>query len=367
MRYSHHSSLLYAVPPTSVGCLDLLVSLYGWVGGLLGEMPESRSAGDIKLVGSERDDDRQKHSSIPRQMKAELSTSLARLSDTRSSLLSAWVIRDQQTIALEEDAAGKQADLEGSAVSTKSAEIASTPISSAGIEHKKPRKMHKLHRSVGGRLRDLLSSSSSSHHLSTSASGSNGTPMGDRKARASFDGGFVRPDTSRLAPALRTIPSSGSLKQSISTAKLDSTSNPTTPTAFSGTPASRPPMSNRHSMHSSRSQDYVSPFLSVDTAGQSADMLSSSVDMRARMKSLPVPTRPVLKVGGVGGLGAGGDEDEQREEAGRKKEGVLWGIGAWEGLSKGPSRNKWESECCSRTLRTEQCAESVSSRFLGRP
>jgi hypothetical protein len=120
-------------------------------------------------------------------------------------------------------------------------------------------------------------------------------------------------------------------------------------------------------MHSSRSQDYVSPFLAAETAVQSSDVFTSSVDMRARMKSLPVPTRPVLKVGGVGGLGAGGDEDEQREGAGRKKEGVLWGIGAWEGLSKGPSRNKWESKCYFRRLRRQRCAKITSARLLGRP
>ena len=38
-RYNHHSTLLYAVPPTSLPCLDVLVGLYNWVGSQLSEVP----------------------------------------------------------------------------------------------------------------------------------------------------------------------------------------------------------------------------------------------------------------------------------------------------------------------------------------
>ncbi len=39
-----------------------------------------------------------------------------------------------------------------------------------------------------------------------------------------------------------------------------------------------------------------------------------------------------------------GDEDDKREEVGRKKEGVLWGAGNWAAVNKAGGRGKWESE-----------------------
>jgi hypothetical protein len=51
-----------------------------------------------------------------------------------------------------------------------------------------------------------------------------------------------------------------------------------------------------------------------------------------------------VSVGGVGGLNGEGDEAELREQAGSKKEGVLWGTGTWEELDKGGAKGKWERE-----------------------
>jgi hypothetical protein len=50
---------------------------------------------------------------------------------------------------------------------------------------------------------------------------------------------------------------------------------------------------------------------------------------------------------GVGGFKGTGDEDEVREQVGRKNEGVLWTTGSWDALGKSSSKAKWESESTS--------------------
>jgi hypothetical protein len=80
---------------------------------------------------------------------------------------------------------------------------------------------------------------------------------------------------------------------------------------------SRPPLPSRHSIQLTPGS-YTSPF-----ADES----------------------PKTTWGGVGGVQGKGDEDSQRIQAGRKKEGVLWGAGAWEGVGgAGKERARWESK-----------------------
>jgi hypothetical protein len=100
-------------------------------------------------------------------------------------------------------------------------------------------------------------------------------------------------------------------------------------------------------MHATSTPEYVTPFMASQVA-VNIPTFDSSPDPRLRMRSHPANTDQDVPrsttVGGVGGLGTGGDEDERREEAGRKKEGVLWGAGTWEGVGKGGGKSKWESE-----------------------
>ena len=285
-RYNHHSTLLYAVPPTSIPCLDILVSLYNWVGGQLGETPErwhdgvsdrSSRTSELSKLGDETFEVIKTPTSA--LLKSSMSTSLGHLADIRAELLQAWAARNQQTTLLEEAASRQGESSEGYTM----VDMAMTPVSSQGIENKKKPKMHKLHRSVGGRLRDLMSSSGSRVSLSDISA--------DRMARMSLDSKAVD-------------------VEGPSRVRLQS----------SPTPAAPPALSPR---------TVESPYLPGNTVESSPDL---------RMPSAP------SRVGGVGGLGAGGDEDEQREEAGRKKEGVLWGTGTWEELSKAPGKGKFESE-----------------------
>lgn len=45
-----------------------------------------------------------------------------------------------------------------------------------------------------------------------------------------------------------------------------------------------------------------------------------------------------------GASAAAETDEEQRDLVGRKKEGVLWGTGAWEVLDKQGGKGKWERE-----------------------
>lgn len=398
-RYSRHSTLLYAVPPTSITCLDLLVGLYSWAGGLLGEQPELRKTSFTRResqlsigtstpreVEQPLPEERALASRndagplSPRVLKETLSTSLAQLSNIRADLLVSWAKRNSQTTELEEIAAERVAEQEGTIVSElpspKWVEMSSTPTSSTGIEHKKGKRMHKLHRSVGGRLRDLLSSSASSNNL---AAAEHKRSVPDRAPRASFDSHYARPEILRTIPLQVAAPNGhagggplhakeaprprGKSRDEVFKVPALPASNPATPRRPSTT-SPRPAIQPRHSMHVERSSEYVSPFIASQVALNDGRMsLDSSPDLR-------LPNAPGLRaeivsdagrgVGGVGGLGAGGDEDERREEVGRKKEGVLWGAGVWEGLSKSSGKAKWESGCLSLCL-----AEEADDRLLG--
>ena len=279
----------------------------------------------------------------PKALKSTLSISLEHLASIRSNLLSAWAKRNSQTTELEETAAERQAELDGGTITDLPNGPTSprygegfTPNTLHGIENKRaPRKMHKLHRSVGGKLRELLSSSGSSRDLISA-------DRGERSLRLSQDSGqTARPvsivSTNRPISLVSSPPSmSDPLLQT--PAQMPSVA---TPARRPSTTSPRPSIQPRHSMHATRASEYVSPFLASQAqAGNLPLPFDSSPDLRSSLKSPVQGTR----LGGVGGLGAGGDEDERREEVGRKKEGVLWGAGVWEGLTRAPTKAKWESK-----------------------
>ncbi|OCF45792.1 hypothetical protein I317_00280 [Kwoniella heveanensis CBS 569] len=393
-RYNHHSTLLYAVPPSSIGCLDLLVGLYGWVGGLLGETPGRKDTDDSREISGLR----QRASTTPphrklsaletpvqllsrpspsspnnESLKSSLSSSLSHLARIRAELLNAWAQRDHQTALLEDILSRRQLEYGGGWVDEPSgsrfseasgASNAMTAVSSSGVEYKKGKKMHKIHRSVGGRLRDFLNPSASSHSLAAQAN------PGERLSRISLDGGYGRGELSAPAPirskttdesivtTTPTLPTHPEVPTSTNETEprvptsANSASSTTTatppllpPKNTSSDPA-RPRLPSRHSVQMPAGADYVSPFLTSQyppfDSSPDLRLLSAGPDRREPLPRLSMDSaRPT--VGGVGGLGAGGDEDERREEAGRKKEGVLWGLGSWEGLSKGGSgKGKWE-------------------------
>ncbi len=334
-RYSHHSTLLYAVPPSSISCLDLLMGLYTWAGGLLSETPgrlQGAGGSERELVTSLTSSSRYQeftplHSparlpsniSSKDSLKSSLFDSQAHLGQMRSDLLYAWAMRNRYTTTLEETASLRQSELDGSALTSPvgQSEWAVTSISSNGIEHRNDRKMHKIHRSVGGRLRDLLSSSGSSTSLT-------GIAAGDKGSRTTLNGMY-----GRTGNGTETLPEDDILITSPlpTSPSDDDTTTRTFPFPASAPPpppngvSSRPTLPSRHSVHIPRE-----PFLPLP--------FDSSPDLRS------APAR----FGGVGGLNGTGDEDDKREEVGRKKEGVLWGAGNWAAVNKAGGRGKWESE-----------------------
>ena len=338
-RYSHHSTLLYAVPPSSIGCLDLLVGLYGWVGGLLGESL-GRQHGDLavkrgSLTTSPTPATKYHElapleplsSSLPTQsvgtLKLSLAESLACLGQVRSDLLQGWALRNQQTSVLENESIRRQDELDGACNESFLGQKDLT-ISSRGIEHKKAIKNHKFHRSVGGRLRGLLTSGGSAPSLA-------GIASGDKSSRASLDGVDNRGDIGTILARLATMPRAR-VSEEIDTSitpmpgsPIDGDHTPQTSPLPSPLPlnisTSRPTLPFRHSIHVPREPFLPQPFLIP-----------------------PDPPSVPTKYGGVGGLNGSGDEDGLREEVGRKKEGVLWGAGSWEGLTKPGGKGKWESE-----------------------
>ena len=280
-------------------------------------------------------------------LKATLSSSLAHLASIRGELLQGWARRNAQTAELEEIAAERQAEMEGGTVpelpSPRRGESSLSPTSANGSENKRHRKINKLHRSVGGRLRDLLSSSGSSSSLA----GEDRGHAGDRTSRSSFDGPFRRPDPPRpVAPTNITTNRPLSPKLNDGGNKFPGAlSNPVARRPSTTSP--RPSLQPRHSLHATRASEYVTPFMASQVAINSQPF-ESSPDLRLRVDSHLTNAEQgaprSMAVGGVGGLGAGGDEDELREGAGRKKEGVLWGAGTWEGVGKGGGKSKWESK-----------------------
>nr|XP_018265375.1 uncharacterized protein I303_01741 [Kwoniella dejecticola CBS 10117]OBR87533.1 hypothetical protein I303_01741 [Kwoniella dejecticola CBS 10117] len=378
-RYNHHSTLLYAIPPSSVGSLDLLVGLYSWAGSLLDETP-GRSDIDIEQIPGSR----QRASTAPiiqnvstidgrtRQitptsdsdhLKPTLTDSLAHLSKTRGDLLKAWAERNRQTQLLEDEVAQRQlesgmtspVEVGSSRFSDNLSGNALTPVSSAGVEFKKGKKMHKIHRSVGGRLRDFLTPSGSSSNLATLQAGPT-----ERLSRVSLDSGYTP------APVPVRRKTEGSITPtSQDVGKLSThpefpvpTPSPTAPSTSSASASITPPLPpkdvvrprlpSRHSVQMTTGTDYVSPFIASNAYPVPPIPFESSPDLRTTCEVDTVKPRHSVdggrpSLGGVGGLGAGGDEDERREEAGRKKEGVLWGLGSWEGLNKATGgKGKWE-------------------------
>ncbi|WRT64682.1 uncharacterized protein IL334_001616 [Kwoniella shivajii] len=393
-RYNHHSTLLYAVPPSSIGCLDLLVGLYGWVGGLLGESQGRKETDDRDTSNAPALRQRAKttppseklpsidhsvrlithsstSSSSKEHLKSTLSVSLTQLANIRSELLQVWAERNYQTQLLEDEIIQRQGELGVSSpeeiTSSRFSEIhgghnAMTPVSSAGIEHKKGKKMHKVHRSVGGRLRDFLNPSMSSNNLAAMQAGvGTGSGSNERVSRMSLDGGYGRGELSAPAPIRRkTTEESITTPTQPSTEKLPTnpqTSTPKLPLSFETPPlpptvppkenSPRPRLPSRHSVQMPTGVDYVSPFIASNQYPVPIIPFDASPDLRSSGLREQLPRHSIdggrPSVGGVGGLGAGGDEDERREEAGRKKEGVLWGLGSWEGLNKGGGgKGKWE-------------------------
>jgi hypothetical protein len=339
----HHSTLLYATPPSSIACLDLLVGLYGWVGGILGETPKKpdptmslvrSSIASIKYNASDTG------TTTTSTLKTSLSTSLETLSDIRGDLLRAWALRNEQTTQLEDEANRRQAEIEGTPLPTLgvSASPSMTPISSSGVEYRKGQKrMPKIHRSVGGRLRDLLTHSGSSNSISAMAI--------EKASRMSVDGGMSRSNgsefTSRrgLSPILHEKP-----EEVEPMIRSTLTRSPTVPSTSPRNTPPRPTLGSRHSIQSPRGEGYISPFIA--RTGDYDSPFESTPDLRLGVGRIPSIGMKGQGFGGVGGVSGMGDEDERREEVGRKKEGVLWGAGSWEGLTKGGGKGKWESQLC---------------------
>lgn len=306
MSYQHHSALLYAVPPSSLVCLDLLVSLHSWAGTLLPDHPgssynrESGSAWDTPtatatatatavppgLATPARITNRDPPPP-PTSLKATLADSLAQMASVRSDLLNSWSLRTTQQQMLEDRASRKQAEVDGTWNIVDSPSVPpgwTGPVTSSAS---KPKKAHKVHRSVGGRLRDLLSSSSSTYSLAG----------GDQRgaSRASLD--IAKPARGRTESvpehsALESVPVSGSAFPITREAPLP--------------PIPRPGLESRRSVQLDR--DYRSPIIATE--------------------ALPSPLE---------GL------QDDREQVGRKHEGVLWGPGTWEGLGRPNPKAKWES------------------------
>jgi hypothetical protein len=227
--------------------------------------------------------------------------------------------------------------------------MSSTPISSNGVEYKKERKMHKIHRSVGGKLRELLSPSGSTAVLADK------TGVSERTPRLSIDSGFDREITPprRFEPGIPEEPAPPPLPPKRSSI-VDS--------ALVLSPPSRPVLAARHSLQAP-TDGYVSPFLPTELfpltieSSSSPTIVSKDILGSPEMVASPVSAVPgrVMGVGGVSGIG---DEDETREAVGRKKEGVLWGGGVWEELGKSGSKMKWESASlatCTRRNFADEC------------
>lgn len=336
MSYQHHSALLYAVPPSSLICLDLLVSLHSWAGSLL---PET-TTNEVRRKSSSDSTPRRLPEGLDtpvrilsrpdrpiNNMKTILAESLAQMAGIRSDLLNCWGLRNAQQHLLENEVQRKQAEADGtwnvniteaSPTIPQSSSGWTGPVSSAGIESKKPeRKMHKIHRSVGGKLRDLLSSSNSSHSLAHA--------MGDkdRGSRTSFD--YGQPITKGIPrPRTESVP-----EHSI----IESTSSPVmTPFPTTTPSTSRPILATRHSVQLERGDTYVSPINYLASPDPNLD-LSLGLGLGDRTEIFA----------GVGGFSGTGDEDEIRGQVGRKNEGVLWTPGTWEGLGRSNTKAKWES------------------------
>lgn len=351
VRYNHHSTLLYAVPPSSIGCLDLLVGLYGWVGAQISHVPgkradthpsvatddfgrpspveggyETPTSRGRQLAAMETPvrllsrDDASARSSVD-ALTRTLAVSLGHLVQVRGDLLIGWAERDRQTTLLEEHARQLSENVpEASRLHLPPSVVESTATK------EKPRKMHKMSTSMGGKLRGLFSSSNNSNPLPTLAE------------RA--------PPVSSASIAPRTT---GRKSFDISARSLANTGwgQPSLRSSQQAPRTEKPVQRSRHSLQVPQGQ-YRSPFHPADGPPQ---LPSPSIYNERRTHALAETSAKLngaVSVGGVGGLNGAGDEDEQREQVGRKREGVLWGTGTWEELDKGGARGKWERESSHR-------------------
>lgn len=274
-------------------CLDLLVSLHSWAGTILPDQPSpyttvtatgSALYTPLGLATPARITNRDRESTAtPVSLKATLADSLAQMAAVRSELLHSWSLRTAQQKVLEDRASRKQAEVDGTWNIVDSPSVPpgwTGPVTSSASKSKKA---HKVHRSVGGRLRDLLSSSSSSYSLSGSTE--------NRTSRASSD--TSRPSVAR--GRTESVPEHSVVEST--------TSFQTTPTPV------RPGLESRKSVQLDR--DYRSPIITSE-------------------EPLPPP---------LAGL------QDDREQVGRKHEGVLWGPGTWESLGRPNPKMKWDSAC----------------------
>lgn len=365
MRYNHHSTLLYAVPPSSVGCLDLLVGLYGWVGSQISHVPGRRADTHALEVdeftgavtasparpGNETPtqrgrqlaqmetpvriltrDDKSARSSVDAVART-LAQSLGHLHEVRGDLLAGWAERDKQTTLLEDNT---RQLAEGVPEASRLHLPAVEPAAKLGAKDK-PRKMHR----VGGKIRGLFSSSSTNTTAANSGTGGNLPTLAERAPPVSSANA-----NRRSVDLTRPIPKSRALA--------------TPPVASSG---SRPSSRQRHSVQVAQGA-YRSPFNPAETSPDpSSERSTALAEATAKLNGVSIS---ITGVGGVGGLNGEGDEDEQREQVGRKKEGVLWGTGTWEDLDKGGFKGKWERKYEHRV--EEGCGlwTVLMTRLLGR-
>lgn len=361
-RYNHHSTLLYAVPPSSVVCLDLLVGMYGWVGSLLSQVPGKRadthppphepnefgrhagvdtptqrgrqlavSETPVRLLSRDDASARGSFDALTRS----LTLSLAHLHHVRNDLLQGWAAREQQTTVLE-NAASK---LSGGVETPRPRVIPTSSTDLAALNAKdKGKKINKI---LGGRkIRGLFSSTNAtSTHLPSAQ------PLVER----------APPVSSANVPPFPYATQSLSPRRSLEQLNPDVTPD-VSPTISDGCeqlplPPRPPRSSSRQARHSIQPgvKVYRSPFLPADNANnvtfdnqRSVALADTAAKLTADHHKQP-STSPSIGVGGLSGMG---DEDEQRELAGRKKEGVLWGTGTWEELEKGGTRGKWDRKLC---------------------
>ena len=118
MSYQHHSALLYAVPPSSLICLDLIVSLHSWAGTLLPDTSQRRLPSPDNTPRPEGLDTPVRLLSRPHQpsstLKATLGESLAQMATMRADLLHSWGLRNAQQHILESEVQRRQAEMDGS-------------------------------------------------------------------------------------------------------------------------------------------------------------------------------------------------------------------------------------------------------------
>lgn len=345
--------------------------MYGWVGSLLSQVPGKRA--DTHPPPHEPSDFGRQHATgidTPTQrgrqlavsetpvrllsrddasargsfdaLTRSLTLSLAHLHHVRNDLLQGWAAREQQTTLLE-NAASKLIGNGPEPPRPRTIPTVATDVAALNVPPNKEHKSKKINKILGGRkIRGLFSSANStSTHLPSSQ------PLVERAPPVSSANVPPFPyATQSLSPrrSYEQLPSDGPMSPDISPTMSDDFNDqmPLPP---------RPPRnSSRAARHSIQPgvKVYRSPFLPADSASnanfdtqRSAALADTAAKLTAAHNKQPSGSP---SIGGVGGLSGMGDEDEQRELAGRKKEGVLWGTGTWEELEKGGTRGKWDRE-----------------------